>query len=330
MKVRVDVVELLRAGLSNAEISRRLDVNHIEVGRARKALHIPDHRDLKTGPVAADSRRAHGTRAKYVVEGCRCRRCKKANRREENHRTRMQAYGRWEPYVDAGPVRGHVRALQEFGLGWKRIAALAGVSASVVSKLLYGVPERGMGPSKRVRPETAARLLAVRPDPSRLAGHAYVDATGTRRRLQALVAGGWPQARLASRLDMTPSNFGAAFRRERVLASTARAVAALYDELWCADPREHGVDNQAYSRARNHAAAHDWAPAAAWDDDLIDDPTAGPDTGAAVSRAQALVEDATWLIERQGYTREQAAARLGVSQSHLGVLLSAAAKAVAS
>jgi hypothetical protein len=66
-------------------------------------------------------------------------------------------------------------------------------------------------------------------------------------------------------------------RGERTLVRVARAVRALYDELWRADPREHGVDNQAYSRTRNHAAAHGWAPVGAWDDDTIDDPAAFPD-----------------------------------------------------
>lgn len=277
MKVRTDVAELLAEGLSNAEISRRTGVHPVKVGDSRQALGLPDFRDMKDSYIAPDSHRAHGTRVKYVVEKCRCKPCKKANRREENHRTRQQIYGRWQPYVDAHPVREHVRALQEFGLGWKRIAALAGVSVNVVDKLLYGAPERGMGPSKRVRPETAAKLLTVRPDPAHLAGAVDVDATGTRRRLQALVAGGWPQARLAVRLGLTPSNFGATLQRERVLASTARAVHALYDELWRADPREHGVDNQAYSRARNHARSRQWAPAGAWDDDTIDDPAAFPE-----------------------------------------------------
>jgi hypothetical protein len=201
-----------------------------------------------------------------------------ANRREENLRTRLQAYGQWKPYVDAAPARAHVRALQAYGLGWKRVAALAGVPTGSVSKLLYGSPQRGMGPSKRVRPETAARLLAVQPTPENLGGGAAVDATGTRRRLQALLAAGWPQAQLALRLAMDPGNFGQTLNSERVYAATARAVLALYDELWRTDTREHGVGNQAYSRTRNRARLERWAPVGAWDEDSIDDPAAHPDS----------------------------------------------------
>lgn len=223
------------------------------------------------------STREHGDRAKYVNEKCRCEPCTQANTDAENNRYRQQAYGRWQPYVDAEPVRAHVRMLMDHGYGWKRIAVMAGVSRGTVEKLLYGSQHRGMGPSKGIRPENADKLLAVRPDRERVGGAVPVDATGTRRRLQALVAGGWPQARLAARLDMAPSNFGVTLNSEKVLASTECAVRALYDQLWKSDPREHGVDQRAYNRARNQATTRRWAPVGAWDDDRIDDPDGFPD-----------------------------------------------------
>ncbi|WP_426568138.1 hypothetical protein [Streptomyces canus] len=275
MRVRADVAELLREGLSNAEVSRRTGVHPVKVGDARRALRLPDYRAMKPAYVAPPSHRDHGTRAKYVVEKCRCPKCKRANRRQENVRTRLQAYGRWQPYVDAEPVRQHVRALEAYGIGWKRVAQLAGVPAGVVGKLLYGA--RGKAPTKGLRPDNAAKLLAVQAVPENLA--TPVDGTGTRRRLQALIAGGWPQSQLARRLRMLPGNFGVLlFRNDAgVLPGTARAVAALYDELWRADPLEHGVHAQAASRARNQARAHRWPPVGAWDDDTIDDPAASPD-----------------------------------------------------
>lgn len=224
------------------------------------------------------SAREHGTRVKYVIDRCRCQPCTNANRTAENHRYRQQAYGTWRPYVDAEPVRAHVRTLMDYGLGWQRIAAMAGIGNSVVEKLLYGAAYRGMGPSKRIRPETADKLLAVQPSADALGGAASVDGTGTRRRLRALVAGGWPQARLAERLGVCRSNFGKVIHGAGpVLASTERAARRVYDELWRPDPREHGVDNQAYSRARNLARGKGWAPVGAWDDDTIDDPAAAPD-----------------------------------------------------
>ena len=254
--------------------------------RGRGGLHHHYHPEA-TVTNTAMSHREHGTRVKYVIDRCRCQPCKAANRTAENHRYRQQAYGRWQPYVDAAPARAHVRQLMDSGLGWQRIAAMAGVGNSVVEKLLYGAAYRGMGPSKRIRPETADKLLAVQPSADALGGAASVDGTGTRRRLRALVASGWPQARLADRLGVHRSNFGKIIHGPGpVLASTERAARHVYDELWNVDPREHGVDNQAYSRARNLAHRQGWAPVGAWDDDTIDDPAAFPDwTGRCGSPA---------------------------------------------
>lgn len=277
MKIPADVAEMLREGLSNAEVSRRTGIHPVKVADIRRGLGLPSHWDMKGGPVAGPSHRAHGTRAKYVVEKCRCKPCREANSRENRVASRRRAYGRWQPYVDAGPAREHVKALQAYGLGWKRIARLAGVPISTMSKLLYGDSRRG--PSKQIRPENEAKLLAVQPTPDALGGHTTTDATGTRRRLQALVAAGWPQAHLARRLLMSPSNMSLILTvsEERVFVATARAVRALYDEWWNADPQAHGVTLQAFSRARNHARAVAWAPAGAWDEDRIDDPAAIPD-----------------------------------------------------
>lgn len=197
------------------------------------------------------------------------------------NRRRQQAYGQWQPYVDAEPARAHVRRLMAYGIGWMRLAELAGVPKSTVEKLLYGCPPRGMAPSKRIRPKTAGKLLAVRPDPGLLAGAADADATGTRRRLQALVAAGWPQSHLAARLGMQRASFGKTLRHPCVLVSTERATRTLYDQLWNLDPRDHGISLHSYNRARSHAATHRWAPAGAWDDDEIDNPDALADwTGA--------------------------------------------------
>ncbi|MFP3986936.1 hypothetical protein U9R90_05415 [Streptomyces sp. E11-3] len=221
--------------------------------------------------------RQHGTYVKYKLDACRCYPCCFADSQYRANRRRAIAYGTWQPYVDAEPVRQHVRTLMDFGIGWKRVAALADVPTGVLTKLLYGHPQRGMAPSKQVRPKNAIALLAIQPTLDNLGSAVSVDATGTRRRLQALVAGGWPQAQLAARLAMQPGNFGSIIKRPQVIVRTVRLVHGLYDELWRVDPREHGVDNQAYSRARNHASDRGWAPVGAWDDDRLDDPDAFPD-----------------------------------------------------
>ena len=72
-------------------------------------------------------------------------------------RRRLIAYGRWEPWVDAEPIRAHVREQMGAGLGWKTLAQLAGVAPNTISRLLYGRPL-----TTRMRPEIARRILTVR------------------------------------------------------------------------------------------------------------------------------------------------------------------------
>lgn len=222
--------------------------------------------------------RPHG-RAKYVVEKCRCEICRKDARAYENNRRRQRAYGR-AAYVDAEPARQHVRELQAAGLGWKRVAALAGLDHSVVWKLLYGDRKRFDGPSKRVRPATEQKILAVQATLDTLGDMALVDATGARRRLQALVAMGWSQTKLADRLGVLRSNFTGTMRRDKLHVATVRAVRKLYDELWDVPPPEDTHRHKiAASRARRYATEHGFVPPLAWDDDTIDDPAAVPDDG---------------------------------------------------
>ena len=282
---------------------------------------------------AATGTRPHGTRARYVLgpgpgtgPGCRCDLCTAANREAERRRERQILYGRWEPYVDAAPARDHLRALAAAGIGWKRAAQLARVSTGSVSKLLYGGPG-DRPPSRRIRPQTAAAILTVSPSAQAVAPGALVDSGGTRRRVQALVTRGWSQARLACQLAVTGSNFATMMRREQVTAATARAVGELYDRLWDKPPPESNQRERiAAARARNYAAERGWAPPLAWDDDIIDDPSGRPAErwkrpAHSRGRSADLAEDAEQLLGRDGYTREHAAARLGVAPSTLDAAL---------
>jgi hypothetical protein len=229
--------------------------------------------------------RPHGY-ARYKLNGCRCYTCGWAVAQYRDHREQLLRRGQWQPYVDADPARQHVANLKACGLGDRTIANLAGLERKTVRVLVHGRPERGTPPPAQIRPATAAAILSVEPTAENLPDAAVISSAGTVRRLQALVAAGWPQAQLAARLGMTPGNFGATLRREQVIVRTARAVGSLYDQLWNTDPSAAGVDNQATARARNHARSHGWAPVGAWDDDTIDDPTAEPDwTGACGTRA---------------------------------------------
>lgn len=167
-------------------------------------------------------------------------------------------------YVDAAPVIAHFEALRAAGLSRQRISELTGVHRDTL---------RGMGTwaTGNVRVGTAQKVMSVR-IPGRIVagGTGLVDATGTRRRLQALRAAGWSAQALAEQLDCSESMVCKRNWQPVVRAATAAQVAELFDRLQLIPgPSE---------RARRYAARNGWPPPLAWDDD-IDDPAAQPDLG---------------------------------------------------
>ena len=104
-----------------------------------------------------------------------------------------------------------------------------------------------------------------------------VDATGTRRRLQALAAAGWPLAEVGRRLGWRRSRVRSAMCHRTVTLETAARVSAVYDDLW--DKRYAPAtfeDRRGAAISRAYARRAGWAPPMAWDDDEIDDPKGRP------------------------------------------------------
>lgn len=105
---------------------------------------------------------------------------------------------------------------------------------------------------------------------------AFVDITGTARRLQGLVALGYDWEHLGRRLgrcSTTVYRF-ATCAANRIRRETAGEVAALFEEL-SATPAPDGF---AAKKARDTARRNGYMPPLAWGDD-IDDPSALPDLG---------------------------------------------------
>jgi transcriptional regulator with XRE-family HTH domain len=233
--------------------------------------------------------RTCGTYAKYKLDGCRCYRCAAKASEYNLNRERAIAYGTWNPFMDAEPVRQHIKHLGECGIGTRRVAALTGVSRTLITNLLHGKP--GKEPTRRVRTENARRLLALEPTLENVAPSTPVDSAGSHRRLQALVTIGWSQQKLAERLGLTRSNFGTMMKCKQVSAARALEIRALYDELWDqAPPEDTHHEKVAASRARNYAKARKWLPPMAWDDDLLD--LSEADLNAELERRVSAMDDA--------------------------------------
>lgn len=221
------------------------------------------------------ARHVHGTRAAYVKDRCRCADCTAANTAACRAASRAQAFDRWHPFVDAAPVRDHVRALRAAGIGVERIAAVAGIATSHVRALAdqgrFGKPS-----IRRVRPETAQRVLTVSVAAVTRAGGARVDATGTRRRLQALVAIGWSEGQLAARLHRSASSLSRSMISAAVTGQTAGDVGTLYQRLWnTRPPQDTEAQRAAVDAAKARAKSCGWLPPLAWDD-IDSDPGPGP------------------------------------------------------
>lgn len=251
------------------------------------------------------AKHVHGDNVMYVIHKCRCDVCRTAKTARERENRRAKMYGRGY-LTDAEPARKHVRELMAEGMGWKRVARAAGISPSTLYPLLYG---RGgydpRPPRKQISKVLEAKLLAVTPD---MAPGSNVDSLGSIRRLQALVAIGWSQHRLAEILGMFPGNFGKVIHGGRggIRQATARRIEEIFNENWNTPPEAHNrFERAGITRAKREALAKRWVPAAAWDD--IDDPTEVPKADlrdeSGDSRPSGVVEklDRLDLLIQDGY-----------------------------
>lgn len=178
--------------------------------------------------------REHGTHVRYVQGpneydargiGCRCEPCRQSNRDYEKERSQ-----RTEPaYVAAGPARAHLAWLSTHNIGLKTISKISGLSHGGLSKLVHGDYGRGMPPSRRIRPATAERILALRPS----------DFAHTQTREPAapildmvdrLVAAGVPKVRIAERIGQR-SALQLAVRGNQVSRKHATVIRAMVAEL---------------------------------------------------------------------------------------------------
>jgi len=210
----------------------------------------------------------HGQRVAYVRDRCRCAACTAANTAAGHAAARAQALGQPGPLLDVGGVRAHLQQLRRAHIGYEQISRLSGTSSTHVREIAGVVARSGHRPPiRRIRADLAARLLAIEPTPANRAAHCPVDATGTRRRLEALVAIGWPPARLAELLGTTRAGLRRTMTSPTITERTARPVRDLYNRLWDTQPpRNTAAERDAADTAGAHAAQHAWATPLAWDD----------------------------------------------------------------
>ncbi len=249
----------------------------LEGRRQRAAEGLPPDRT----PVAClhpTDQHEHGTIACYNRDHCRCQPCTLAASRSRAASRRSSAHNQWTPTVPAEAPRAHVRHLVASGMSLAAVSAGADVPEQDLNALLYGtrVPHgrgrREAAPARLPQP-VAERILAVA---TSWDADAPVHGCGSRRRLQGLVAIGYPPNVLARRLSWDAERMRAVLLEQAPMtAGSARAVSRLYDALSMRPYRPDSEAGQAAAvRARGLARRRRWAPPLGRDDDLIDDPSA--------------------------------------------------------
>jgi transcriptional regulator with XRE-family HTH domain len=258
----------------------------------------------------------HGTITAYTEDGCRCDDCADASADHRNWQRRLRAYGRHQPFlVDAYAAREHLLALRANGIGFPRAAELAGLGKSTASKIVSGY-------QKTVSRETEAKILAI-PLEVPKADNRAIDGTGTRRRIQALIAVGWSCPKLEARLGLSKNWTDQLLKGGNVTPANAEKVRALYDELWDKRPPapQGRYEKTALARTLRWAKENGFALPLAWDDETIDDPAAQPVVEQRRDRKryhlkEDVVEDMDWL-RSNGASAGETARRMGMTLSGL-------------
>lgn len=197
----------------------------------------------------------------YTKHKCRCEGCHTAWRARDTRIRKAIAYGRYvSPLIDATESRTHILHLRSAGLASGAIAHASGVDATTILKIADGR-------SQQVIRSTAAKILTVERDSDKYRPKSWYPATGSRRRLQALVARGWSLSALGREAGLSPQRIQQIINATRITVGVHRRIAALYDELWNErPPLTTTSDKGSYTKALNMARRRGWAPPAAWDD----------------------------------------------------------------
>ncbi len=179
-------------------------------------------------------------------------------------------------YVDASRTRRRLVRLVEAGMPVRTLARVCRVSDTGLGLILAGertwVQTRT---AKAVAEVTLARVYA-----SQTTGH--LPRIGAVRRVEALLALGWPHPALAAAGVPHTAQLLAATDRNLITAQRWRAIAAVYDRL--------SMTQGPSARTLNAARDRGYAPPLAWDEDAIDDPHAQP-CGVGHDQSDAQVMD---------------------------------------
>lgn len=203
----------------------------------------------------------------YATTGCRCSdSCRKANTAARAARKRLEDAG-FAGRVPARPVQAHLRRLLEANptLTIADLAAASGVARRSIGLILDADPDRTVNRSTAIK---ITRLVPKRVTPVPNL-HAAAAGAGivTRRKIEALMAQGWPLTTLARLAGCSDTTLSFANLHTGCSRDTATRVDQLFQRL------KLTPGPSAWTAAR--AASLGCLPWAAWDD--LNNPHTHPD-----------------------------------------------------
>lgn len=204
--------------------------------------------------------------------------------------------------VDAAPARQHLEHLRKT-MTWAQIADASQVEARTLQLV-------GAGRQQVIRRGTLARIKAVSPVPASAPGH-YLDATGFRRRLQALRVLGYSAKELAKIIGTAETRIHliCSGTQPTVRLFLATRIIAAYDNLSTVPAPE----GRSSTMARRCAEANGWLGPAWWDKGELDDPNFTP----AVKDTASLKKVEVKHLLRFGVPAIEVRARTGASLNYI-------------
>jgi len=241
----------------------------------------------------------HTASRNCYLRGCRQPACVEVATRYTKQLRVEHARGQYR-LTGATQTRHHIERLMAAGWTQKQIAQVTGVESASIHQIYVGHQEKTAN-------WRAAAILAV-PITSPPADPHHVDATGTRRRLQALRVIGHRRYDLAAALGMTDDRVKHITngKTRRVPKHEADAIARLYRRLSTIP----GPSQQTATIARDKG----WHGPLDWE--AIDDPACQPETGHRSrarrgSRMAVVDNERIAELTAAGRTAQQIADELG-------------------
>lgn len=267
----------------------------------------PERRVRQPGPAPE-----HGTPQCYR-RGCPRRECVRAA---------TAAAKKWKYLRDTGRS-GFVPAEKVIAHIWRLRTGMTDIEireqANLARPHLYQILRN----KRPILHTTAARILAIpvpQPTGKPTRNGSHIPRLGTRRRLQTLIAEGWPAKELDRRIQAGIGYTAYLLRGEgndTVRLFTADAVRAVYDELVQENPEDHGVTAANAHTSRARATKAGWPGKAYWDADDFDNPHFTPAISDDLKRDQ-LAEVRRHEIQHLdslGLSEHEIGGRLGMAES---------------